>query len=177
MKYQAQSRILFGIVPLFFAYAGLAGVGAVGFGALMSSLVFGAIILYKKNWNNLRLALSNKLLLKVSVLFALLNSATATANVIIPLPTYVALMQVAPLVSLAVAPLFGEKPRWRDWLAFPVGAVGVLLILQGSVGQLSPLKGLLIAAIIGMLVVSIHNFAIIGRAQEAPSLETVFVLI
>jgi drug/metabolite transporter (DMT)-like permease len=171
-----QSRILFGIVPIFFAYAGLAGVGAVGLGAVVSTIIFAGIICYRRNWSNLSKVFRNKRLLQLSVLFAVLNSATATANVLIPLPTYVALMQLAPLASLAAAPLFGEKPNKKDWLAFPIGAIGVLIILQGSIEQLTLLTGLLIVLIITLLVISIHGFATLGRAQEAPALETVFVL-
>ena len=60
-----------------------------------------------------------------------------------------AILQAAPLVVVAGAVVvFGERVRWRDWVAIVIGVLGVILVLNPSGEALQPSA---IFAVLGML--------------------------
>jgi drug/metabolite transporter (DMT)-like permease len=159
MFYQLLSRIAFGIAPLGFAYAALVGPGPAGFSHIAAVLFLMFIILFRKELKDFKQALKSKQLMLVGFLFIVLNIFGGSAMVLVPLPTFSALIQLSPLIGLLLAPLFNEKTNRYDWLALPFGIVGAFLVIQGGVEPISLLGWLFLAVEIILVVFSVNLFA------------------
>lgn len=159
MGYQLLSRIAFGIAPLGFAYAALVGPGPAGLSHIAAVLFLMVIIIFRKELNDFKTALKSKQLLLVGFLFILLNIFGGSAMVLVPLPTFSALIQLSPLIGLILAPLFNEKTNRYDWLALPFGIIGAFLVIQGGVEPISFLGWVFLAVEIILVVFSVNLFA------------------
>jgi len=175
VKEQLQGRVLFGIVPIGFAFAGIAGLGVTGLAHLAGVVVYTIWLLIQGRARELLVACSNVPLLKSGLIYAVSSALGITAMSIVPPPTFSMFIQLIALTGLLIAPLFSQKPNRLDWLALPVGVVGAVLVVDGSIEHVSILGWVLMTAYLFTAAYSIQYFARMARTEEVSAAAAIVV--